>query len=79
MSLREVSVVLVTGYCPNSGWIQARSICAWRIENQTDLRGGQLHLFYRHRPGQRKSSDTVFIHLNPKQTVRSPTLSTLLP
>ena len=32
MSLREVSVVLVTGYRPNSGWIQARSICAGELK-----------------------------------------------
>ena len=37
-----------------------------------------LHLFYRHQPERRKSPDIVFIHLNPKQAVRSPTLSTLL-
>ena len=78
MSSREVPVALVTRHRPNSGWIQARSICAWRIENRTDLRGGQLHLFYRHQPERRKSPDIVFIHLNPKQAVRSPTLSTLL-
>ena len=78
MSLREVPVALVTGHRPNSGWIAARSICAWRIENRANLRGGQLYLFYRHRPERRKSPDIVFIHLNPKQAVRSPTLSTLL-
>ena len=34
MSSREVPVALVTGHRPNSGWIAARSICAWRIENR---------------------------------------------
>ena len=66
MSSREVPVALVTGHRPNSGWIAARLICAWRIENRANLRGGQLYLFYRHRPERRKSPDTVFIHLNPK-------------
>ena len=45
MLSREVPVALVTGHRPNSGWIAARSICAWRIENRANLRGGHCICF----------------------------------
>ena len=45
MSSREVPVALVTGHRPNSGWIAARSICAWRNENRANLRGGHCIRF----------------------------------